>query len=295
MRVWKMAGATAAIVAAVGVGAALAPVAQGQGRIESWGDVDGVLQAVTVGGSHIGASIRDVTDDDVTRAKLPGLSGVVIEDVREDSPAENAGFRKGDIVVEFDGERVRSARQFTRLVQETPADRQVQAVVVRDAERVNLSVQPRTRDVLGYVRDRTGVFARPAPPAPPAPPRPAPAPRVEVLPHLEQFFGTSGRLGIRVDSLSEQLAEYFGTKNGVLVTSVTDNSAAAQAGLKAGDVITGINGTSVSSLGEWSREVRRLEEGEQFTLEVVRDRQPLTLKGKVEPRQPRRWTMQTVV
>ena len=48
-----------------------------------------------------------------------------IDEVNEDSPAEKAGIKAGDIVVEYDGERVRSARQFTRLVQETPEGRSV--------------------------------------------------------------------------------------------------------------------------------------------------------------------------
>ena len=52
-------------------------------------------------------------------------AGVVIEDVEAESPAQKAGFKAGDIVVEFDGERVRSTRQFTRLVQETAAGRSV--------------------------------------------------------------------------------------------------------------------------------------------------------------------------
>jgi membrane-associated protease RseP (regulator of RpoE activity) len=72
------------------------------------------------------------------RARL--RRGVRIDEVEEESPAEKAGFQKGDVVTEFDGERVRSARQFTRLVSETPPGRQVTAIVIEkrpalDAER----------------------------------------------------------------------------------------------------------------------------------------------------------------
>lgn len=65
-----------------------------------------------------------------------------IEEVRLESPAETAGFESGDLIVEFDGERVRSARQLTRLVQETPAGRSVPATVVRDESHASLSVAP---------------------------------------------------------------------------------------------------------------------------------------------------------
>jgi serine protease Do len=60
--------------------------------------------------------IRDVTTDDATKAKMAQPSGVYIESVREGSPAAKAGMQTGDIVVDFDGERVRSASHFTRLV-----------------------------------------------------------------------------------------------------------------------------------------------------------------------------------
>ena len=69
-------------------------------------------------GSQLGVMVSDVD------AKAP-TGGVKIDEVNEDSPAEKAGIKAGDIVVEYDGERVRSARQFTRLVQETPEGRTV--------------------------------------------------------------------------------------------------------------------------------------------------------------------------
>ena len=79
-------------------------------------------------GSRLGVSIRDVNEDDV---KAGRTTGVVIEDVNDDSPAAKGGFKAGDVVTSFDGERVRSARQFSRLVEETPSGRSVKAQVMR--------------------------------------------------------------------------------------------------------------------------------------------------------------------
>jgi S1-C subfamily serine protease len=76
---------------------------------------------------------------------------------------------------------------------------------------------------------------------------------------------------------------------------VADNSTAAKAGLKAGDVIVSIDGSAVDSPSALSRQVRRLEEGHEFTLEIVREKNRQTLKGKVEARQSRRWTTRTVI
>ena len=77
----------------------------------------------SVGGSHIGVSIHDVEE---TETKAEALAeGAVVGEVREQSPASRAGLEPGDVVVEFDGEHVRSALQLSRLVQETPAGRSV--------------------------------------------------------------------------------------------------------------------------------------------------------------------------
>ena len=298
MTVWKLAAASAALVAVVGAGAALSPVANGQSR--SVKDPDSVRTAVQViagQGRRLGVSVSDLEDSDVAKSKLASPGGVVVDEVTTDSPAEKGGLKKGDIIVEFDGERVRGSRQFSRLVQETPSGRKVQANVMRDGQRVTLTLEPRDTGVQWFgdfdgLREFGGAFAVPTPPARPTPvPEPPVPPTPPRMFEFEDFFGrSSGRLGITVDDLSSQLAEYFGTKEGVLVTSVTASSVAAKAGLKAGDVITSVNGTDVSSPGDLRRHISRLTDSEDFTLGVVRDRKPLTLKGKLEPASRRRLT-----
>ena len=71
-------------------------------------------------------------------------------------------------------------------------------------------------------------------------------------------------------------------KDGVLVKSVNESSAAAKAGLKAGDVITSFDGGTINTSADLRRRSERLEAGDEFTLGVVRDRKPLSLKGKLE-------------
>jgi serine protease Do len=288
MKVWTTAAATLTLLTGLAIGTAVAPVRAQKDTI--W---EPAVVQVFGGGGRLGVSIRDTDADDLKTAKLQTPAGVVVEEVREESAAEKSGFKAGDIVVEFDGERVRSARQFTRLVQETSVERQVQTVVMRDGQRMTLSVQLQSTDNFSYFRDfsRGNSFKlAPRPPAPPAPPKP---PVFDFLPRIERMFSSSGRLGITVDSLSEQLAGYFGTKDGVLVTSVNKDSAAAKAGLKAGDVITAIEGSTVDSPSDLSSQTQRLDSGTEFTLDIVRDKKPMTLKGKVEAPRARRWTVST--
>lgn len=266
--------------------AALGPVAFAQTFVWTNGLEKGkwaaAEQAVRIfsGGGRIGVTIRDLSDEDVKTGKT---AGVVVDEVEAESPAEKAGIKAGDIVVEFDGERVRTSRQFTRLVQESAPGRTVAAAVLRAGQRVSVNVQPREGSSYKSFDWSGDVMAlRPTPKIPPVPPTP-PA-RMELLPKLD-IFGGSGRLGISIDDLSPQLAEYFGTKDGVLVTSVNDNSVAAKAGLKAGDVITSLDGGAVNSAVDLMRRTQRLESGDEFTLGVVRDKKSLSLKGKLEPQE----------
>lgn len=284
----------AAVIGVAGIAVAWAPAAAGQGRYDE-SDLVKVFQYAGIHQSgRLGVSVRDL---DTAGGKDKSANGVVVEEVETDSPAAKAGLKAGDVVVEYDGERVRSTRQFTRLVQESVPGRTVPLVVTRDGQRSTLNVEPGAGSAFRVLQGgRDGVWAvpptPPTPPAPPAPPVP-PMPPSDLLPEaygrLERFLGSNARLGVAIQDLSPQLADYFGTKDGVLVTSVTENSAAAKAGVKAGDVITAVNGTTVSSPSDLRRQVQRLSSGDEFTLGIVREKKPLTLKGKVEAPQARRW------
>ena len=91
-----------------------------------------------------------------------------------------------------------------------------------------------------------------------------------------------------MSGLSDQLGEYFGTKTGMLVNDVTEGSAAAKAGIKAGDVIVSVNGSPVETSSDIGRHMQKLLSGDEFTVQVMRDRKSVTLKGKVEAPPARR-------
>ena len=175
MRRWKTAAWTAALLArGAGAGAAIGPTVHGQTAAVRR-ETPRVVQ-FSGGGSWIGLSVRDLGDEDVAKTKLPAPGGVLVEEVSTESPAQTAGVKAGDVIVEFDGERVRGTRQFTRLVQETPAGRKVQTSVVRDGQRVPLTIEPREGNGLrffdGFDRfpDAARAWLEPMPPMPPVPP-----------------------------------------------------------------------------------------------------------------------------
>ena len=234
-------------------------------------------------GASIGVSVRDLQNDEASRAKVPS-GGVYVEDVSEDSPAARAGIKAGDVVTEFDGERVRSALHFTRLVRETVAGRTVKVTVVRDGNRQMLDVTP-----------DEGSFR--------FPPLPDVSREIERgLRNLPRDFSfdfdfegfpdgfsvTRGRLGATLMPITEQLAEYFGVKQGLLVTTVGVDTPASRAGLKAGDVLMAVNGTTVGRASDVSRALRDVPAGGKVELRVMRDHKEVTLTTTLPERERNR-------
>jgi serine protease Do len=307
MRTWTVV-ALALVAASVGTTAAVLPddspavtAPQQPPKLDNAdrSDAGGMIREVqrrvmAPGGAdvHIGVTIRDLEGDQV-RTK----SGAVVSDVREDSPAAKAGIRSGDVIVEFDGERIRSARHLSRLVGETAAGRAVKVTVDRDGKRMDLEVAPEAGLAMSdgdfRFRGADGAFDFNAPNFS------FDAPRMRELfeehghhqgdrPDTMVIPQGRGRLGIGIQDLSPQLAEYFGTKGGVLVTSVEEDSPAAKAGLKAGDVITAVGDTPVNTPSDLMRAVRRAEDGGDLSIGYTRDKKSATTHAKLEPRKRER-------
>ena len=262
--------AAAAIVVALFV---LAPhvTAQGRGR---------TVVTDRAFGASLGVSGRDLQSEEATKAKVSS-GGVYIENVTADSAAARAGLKAGDIVTDFDGERVRSALHFTRLVRETVPGRAVKVTVVRDGNRQTLDVTPEEgRLRLPAIPDVSREVER----------------GLRNLPRNFSFdfdfdgfpngaFFSRSQLGASLMSMSDQLSEYFGVKQGLLVTAVTPDSPASRAGLKAGDVLTAVNGRSVDAMSDVSRELRDLPADGKVELRVMRDRKELTLNATLPERE----------
>lgn len=249
-----------------------------------------------LGGSRVGMVVRDVETADVSKEKLAGQAGAVVTEVAKESAAEKAGVKTGDVVTSFDGERVRSARQLERLVSETPAGRTVKMAVQRAGAGVTVDVTPeapRTAQFFGPGGEE-GLRWRQRAPGPGAEPGVRVEPFRFEMPAGRFDFGGEGfpfmagamrgRLGVRVQDLSDDLAGYFGVKSGVLVSGVEADAPAAKAGVKAGDVITAVNGTAIEDPAELRREVAKVEDGKTAELSVTRDKKALTLKVEVTAR-----------
>ena len=218
------------------------------------------------GGAWLGVTLKDVSAEKARDLKLPGEYGALVANVDADSPAAKAGLQKGDVIVEFAGERVRSEAQLRRLICETPAGRTVSLQVIRDGQARTLSAKLQARTSQFYFQTPEIHI-----------PEINIAPNL-VSPYLQGFasmFDGRPTLGISGEELTTQLASYFGVKEGkgVLVSEVVMGSPAATAGLKAGDVIVAVDGRAVATVGELRKalEIKAGEEKRKLSLTIVRD------------------------
>ena len=241
-------------------------------------------------GSRIGIDVRDTEANEFDAAGLERPGGVVVDAVTDDSPAARSGLRAGDLILEFDGERVRNVNQFRRLVQETPAGREIGMSLVRDGSRQSVEITPeatadaRAIDLPNIRRAIEQGLRR-------IPRRLAPGPQGR---QPRSPFFQPPRLGIVLMPLSEQLRTYFGASEGILVAEIDADSPAAEAGLRAGDVITHVDGASVDSSRDVVRAVAAAGVGATLEIVVVRDGERVTLQATLPDGQRRQRSRQPV-
>ena len=212
------------------------------------------------GGSYLGIGVQDVDSGRLRELKLKEERGVEVTAVEEDSPAGRAGLRKGDVVLEMNGQRVEGVEQFVRMVREMPVGREAKLQVSRNGEVQTLTAKVAQRKSWTFPGDRTVVI--------PAIPGVNGVPRVTMpdMPRATMSW-RNGALGVEAEGLKGGLAEFFGVKQGVLIRSVSKGSPAEKAGLKAGDVIVRVNEKSVDSPADIAAIIR--ERGDRKTINVV--------------------------
>ena len=209
--------------------------------------------------SFLGVGLREVDSTRAKELKLKEERGAEITSVQADSPAEKAGFQKGDVVLDYNGQHVEGAEQFGRLVRETPPGRTVKVGVWRNGGSQTLTATVAAKnskalgEMLGGLRGLN--------------------PSELNIPEIPRVFTMtrSAMLGVDAEGIEGQLAQFFGVKQGVLVRSVFKNTPAEKAGLKAGDVVTKVDGTDVGSTSELTSALRA-RTGKSFPLTVMREK-----------------------
>jgi len=210
----------------------------------------------------LGVRIQDV-DEDIAES-IEGLdraAGAVVTGV-PDGPANDAGMVQSDVIITFDGHEVEDVRDLVQTVGNTEVGKAVDVVVVRDGEKVTLSVTLGLRDDAKLAKAGD-------------------APTTEDVPKdFEQF-------GMTLSNLTDEIREGLGLQKdaeGLVVVSVLETSEAFKKGLRSGDLITEAGQEKITSIAEFEGQVAATIEGGRKTmlLLVRRDNDPRFLALPVQ-------------
>ena len=227
---------------------------------------------------YLGVGLRGIDGDRANALKLKQPGGAEVVSIDRDAPACKAGLQVHDVILQMNGHAVENIEQLRQMIQETPAGTTVTFAISRDGQPQNFTVQlADEQQVEQQAWSQHYTVPDPA----------DSVPSEGFFSSASHTFGsglfsvfTPGSLyvGADVDRLTPQLADYFGLKDGpgLLVMNVDENSPAASAGLRAGDVILKVNNGPVATRSDWLKQLHT-NRGKQVQLMVVRNRRQLTM------------------
>ncbi|MFQ5912781.1 MAG: DegQ family serine endoprotease [Nitrospinota bacterium] len=219
---------TAIVAGGTGIGFAI-PANMAKGLIEQ------LRETGTVVRGFLGVRIQNLTPELAKRFGIETAEGALVADVNENTPAARAGMKRGDVVMEYDGHRIRDINELVRRVAETPVGKEVKVKVLREGRERTLTVE------VGKLSDEVVASA-------------AGAPKV---------------LGLTVQPLTQERAKELGLKGdqGVVVQEVDPDSPAAHASLRPGDIILEVNRQAVSSVGDLRAALSKSDEDHLFLVQ----------------------------
>ena len=179
----------------------------------------------------LGVMIQKITPDLAESFSLKDNKGALVGDVIPEGPAAKAGIQRGDVIVEFNGYKVKNMEQLPKIVAQTTPDTDVNVVVVRDGKSMTLNVH------IAVLKDGDQKLA--------------------------QGGATEDPLGMQGQDITPELAQSLNldSEEGVLVSDVTAGQSAAEAGIKRGDVITEIDRKPVRNMSEYKRSLGTIRKG----------------------------------
>jgi serine protease Do len=178
---------------------------------------------------YLGVLIQKVTPEIAESLGMDKASGALVANVSKDGPADKAGVKVGDVIVEFDGKEVKDSGDLPILVARTAVDKKARLKVLRDKKEVMLTV------AVGELKDEEVVATAPE----------------------------KGELGLTVQRLTPQMAESLGLEKseGVVVTAVEPGSAADEAAIRRGDIILEVDRKTVRNLDEYKKAIAGARKG----------------------------------
>ena len=224
---------TAIIAGGQGIGFAI-PINMAKGIVSQLRDNGKVTRG------YLGVRFQPLTADLAKSFGLESEKGALIASVEKDTPAEKAGLKAGDVIVEYDGKPINDGNELPRYVAATPVDKKVALVVVREGSRVSVTL------TVGKLKDSDAEQAAPG--------------------------NENEKLGLTVQELTRELASRYGLRDarGLVVTDVRQGSVAEEAGIAPGTLIIEINGQRPDSAGAFNAVVAKIKKGDMIRLLLKR-------------------------
>lgn len=194
---------------------------------------------------YLGMQIQEVSDQIAQAFGLNEARGALVQSVEPGKPAAQAGLQAGDVITEIDGKPIHNNRELIDYISYLPVGSSVNVGVIRNGQRKTFTAKTSQRPVEGDTADdNTPAEAGP----------------------------TRNKLGMSVDELTPKLRQMYSiddTLRGVVVTSVKDVSAAGDANISEGDVISEVQGEKISSVDQFRTAVDRLKSGQYARMYVT--------------------------
>jgi len=231
----------------VGINTAIIPFGQGIGFAIPINTAKPLIPQLVATGEvtrgYLGVSIQSITAELARALELKDRKGALVGDVVSGSPAEEAGIRRGDVIVTFNNTAVKDSRDLASLVAQTPVGQQVTVIILRDGVERELSL------TVGKLSSGTAKTEESRSPA-------------------------HGKLGLLLQDVNPQMAGQRGltANHGVVVVGVQPGSPADRAGIHKGDVILEVNHQPVNSVTEVKGAITKANDEGTLLLLVKRER-----------------------
>jgi len=199
---------------------------------------------------YLGVSVQPVTPDLAASFNLPEEQGALVAEVVEGSPAQKAGIKEGDVILEFNGKPIHEMNELPHLVANAPVGKQVPVLVLRDGKKETFNV------AIEQLKDGEG---------------------------SEDVALTQDKLGMKVTELTkEQAAHMRAGESGVVVSEVQSDSVAERAGISAGDLIREINGLRIATVSDYNKAVATVKKGGYLRVLLRRGNSSLFVAMRVD-------------
>lgn len=187
---------------------------------------------------YLGTTVQKITPDIAESLSLKQTTGALVADVVKSGPAEKAGLKPGDIIIEFDRKEIKDSADLPSVVARITPGTTAQVKVLREGKQISLPI------TVGELKDN----------------------------EIAAAAGQESDMGLTVQPLTPDVAQSLGLERveGLVISAVAPGSAADEAGLRSGDVITQVNRRPVKNLAEYNREVSRTEKGKSVLFLVRR-------------------------